>query len=275
MPISELKVFNGTVPYYRLFPETDHRLLNSEKAIAKIKRVFARVPYNFNLYLMLDNQESYKTYDSNESIIGSMNTDDHISMIYTHDYTGNYHPMTAWILAHRMIHAIHNTNIMEPVIFEEIHKIFNYIKNPSIPEVVLCNDYLRRTGYNPRSYDTDGDADRHITKFSNIILTMKSARDNNIKNSLDIGAEIFAQYVITGKVRLNRFVQWDTNIVKQYNEWDKSVYATPLTPIKNHQYIRSDFNQLEIDTIIGEAEEKMNLICEKQISLLIGKIIQF
>ncbi len=103
-------------------------------------------------------------------------------------------PITSpWILAHRIAHAIDNSQIS-----------------------VLVSEYIKTIAIKGYDVQWPGDDGSELDYYQNIefheayhktighaIGTMRSARQQKLVNPADLGCELFAQWLITGKVTLN------------------------------------------------------------------------
>jgi hypothetical protein len=118
-----------------------------------------------------------------------------ITAIYTNNVTSknNFVPLTAWILAHRLIHPIQSNSEVYlgfDKMERKLHKILSgigtqvYKSNIREVTVFLIDPPL-------------------FAPIAKAIFTMKSARTDKLYNSTDLTSELFAQYIITGKVKIN------------------------------------------------------------------------
>lgn len=103
-------------------------------------------------------------------------------------------PMTAWTLAHKIGHGfqdeMYRYGATGPIIdqtgkvINALNKIFSYYAGKRAP---------RTSGFTFKHFP-EGDPSS--------VLTMRSARENNLETPEEVFPEIIAQYIITGKVTL-------------------------------------------------------------------------
>lgn len=127
---------------------------------------------------------------------------DHITIIYTQNTGAEKIPATPWTLAHRFGHALARKNgrggrnDLYENIRNSVNRLFNDLAK-TVYGVQLKNDYLG----NPENYKID----RKIRKeLGHALGTFKSARDRNLREDFEFVNEIIAQYIITGKIKLNQ-----------------------------------------------------------------------
>lgn len=128
-----------------------------------------------------------------------------ITVIFTNNAGGESVPMTAWIMAHRIGHVL-KTNFYKlfDLFDREIDGILKTVYGEEPP-----NRYLYY------GYGSDQYRERELRKqySRNILLknrllsavgTMRSAREGRILNYFEFVYELFAQYVFSGNIKLNK-----------------------------------------------------------------------
>lgn len=177
----------------------DHRLLSSKKAISKVRRIFEKVPQvfdlcfldaNFDVSDIIDHVERYSgVYARGEAEqkldvkLPASSTPDATMVVFTNNEGGNRLPMTGWIIAHRIGHALTSYN-----------EYLNAFED-------TVEDVKDITG---NLYDNFG-----VPKIDTIyaIGKMASCRNRSLNSSVEFPIECFAQFLLTGKVSLKRFAQ--------------------------------------------------------------------
>jgi hypothetical protein len=130
------------------FSKQDRKLLSSPKAIEKIRSRWEKTPYVFDIFLLkvpqLNKPEfreigsvSEKFMRQFEEITGDNvpNDPSAITILFNGNYGAEKVPMTAWIMAHRVGHAIRNTSYWDEYISEiaELtNNIFEYVYNKTL-----------------------------------------------------------------------------------------------------------------------------------------------
>jgi hypothetical protein len=228
-PISDFQTF-GTVgpddnPLY--FRKEDEKLLNSSKAVNKIIDAFNKTPFNFNIYILLSNSfnkksisalrftDTKKLLDIIQNTIGhKMETKNNITMIYTNNIQSpNHMPMNAWTLAHRVGHALQITKGNDSFRAVEINVINEFLKacNSVYKEITYGNPInwtvdLNSTNNSPLGVDINEHGKTKTLKdIATNLLTTRAGRRNLLNNvHIELYCELIAQYLITGRVRMNK-----------------------------------------------------------------------
>ncbi|MCW2946998.1 MAG: hypothetical protein JWR24_3715, partial [Actinoallomurus sp.] len=187
------------------YHDSDFQLLSNAKALNSIRMAFAKSRFKFNLYVFTDDvaMESIDLDKAEELLGRTISTAGRITVIYTNNLTVDYIPMTPWIFAHRLAHGFQFfdefDNVAQKVLFESLSDIYNAVKPISAKKPQILTDYL----------EFDGATSDKMRRMSNILFTMKSARTARIHSNIESLPEIFAQFLLTGRVRFNRMKDWD------------------------------------------------------------------
>jgi hypothetical protein len=127
---------------------------------------------------------------------------DHITIIYTQNTGAEKIPATPWTLAHRFGHALARVNGMGrsndqyKSIEEAVNRLFQ-----TVADEVYGTDISERGYYKPEVSQINSKIRREL---GHALGTFKSARDRRLRADFEFVNEIIAQYIITGKVKLNR-----------------------------------------------------------------------
>ena len=255
--VNNEKPKRGNIKFY----DIDQKLLNNEKYKVKLFRAFEKTPFIFNFYVIyLDDNKLPGLKFTQEQLIKLIEsklsrkiiTDGRITCLYTNGVTANYIPMTPWIFAHRLMHAIqiapHGPQILEPSLYNFLIDIIKRLKPYSFDLVYMKTNDRSLAGSFNINYD--------VKYLSEILFTMKSAREKKVGIN-DITGEILAQYLITGKIKFNR-----------------------IENLNNLKYIKGLINleNLDLTSInqeIADGEIFIAKKCEEQLQSLVGKVISF
>jgi hypothetical protein len=112
-------------------------------------------------------------------------------------------PMTAWIIAHRIGHAVARVRGGRDMHGQYVQASNHLVSSFS----AIVNDY-----YVGRAIDSDSEykivrSRPHqlvMKKFFSHVATFKSARDGNIRDWFEVLNELIAQYLTTGKIKFNK-----------------------------------------------------------------------
>lgn len=132
---------------------------------------------------------------------------DNVNVVFTNNKGASRVNMTPWIIAHRMGHAFSRVKGggygrgMERQ-FRSYHEAVLAINQHF--EMVLQDVYGIKN-YNGKGFwGPEGRRDQLLMKhLSHALGTFKSARDRNLRDYFEIYNELFAQYLITGQIKLN------------------------------------------------------------------------
>jgi hypothetical protein len=263
MPVASFNAVGdlGTGPDGKQFTMADWKVSHSEKALAKIYRIFEKTPYWFNFVVVFSKNESLgrlmfdnKTgAEALSKVVGHpVKTEGAITVVYNNHVTAssNRMPLSAWTLAHRFGHAAHLNNSQSESDYP-VAKLWNKI---DYDLRVILEDAYRRIAIGPTEGKNTGR--RHETAMASIFCTFKSARDNNMNSNWEVVADLIAQYLISGRIRLYRLDQ----VVQKLN--------VDLTEL-------SDRNYDLINTRVAQAEEELNACMKTILDAMVGTIVGF
>jgi hypothetical protein len=200
------------------FKDQDRKLLNNPKAITKIQAMW-KYPEEVDYNVMLVNNKEANLHtevgdigDKNaatkwlqdnmpktaEELIANLRADQ-VNIIFTNNKGTERVPMTGWIMAHRFGHAVFRTAYgKQSYYYQESATILSRYLGE------LAQQYgipLNGIGYGSRTQNA-----LFSTTTRNLmsaICTFKSARDGNLRNTMEALHELFAQYIMLGEVRFN------------------------------------------------------------------------
>jgi len=199
----------------------DRKMLTNPKFRDIVAKKFSKTHYDINMYFVntpkgnkhtevgavdLDWVRQNLGDEVADKVEPNYQQDGEVSVIFTNNKGSARINMTPWIMAHRMGHAFARPNGgfgrgMQRQ-FHSYHEAVNAIN--STFQTIL------QDVYGVKSYDGKGfwgpkeRRDQLLMKhLSHALGTFKSARDKNLRDYFEIYNELFAQYLITGKVTLN------------------------------------------------------------------------
>lgn len=192
-----------------------------------------------------------------------------ITVCYSTNVAANQMPMNSWTLAHRIAHILQLGSAYsvgwarphaEEVFWEHMR---------ALTELTLFNDQQPTKAVNvitPNHFDS---------KFTGVVassaMTQKSARDNALRTDqlLDFFGEIIAQYLTTGKFKLQNSKDFITILRERLPETKWSSTKTMPSPVKSDidmNAVEQELRQTEIDV-----EESLDQMFES----MKGKIFVF
>jgi len=174
----------------------DIGILTNPKAIQKIHKSWSNSKNDFEFYFLRSFKASKHVevgQKSPEWVKENLEVDiqpnpEAITVIFTQNTGTEKIHMTAWAIAHRLGHAIRRVKEFEIYFAKELEKDFLQI---------LRNVYQRNNSHDYRTNEKD------LRALAYAVGTMKSARERKLVNFYEFIYELMAQYIITGKIKLN------------------------------------------------------------------------
>lgn len=230
-PIGDYQTF-GKFPKPSSFTgKTDPMLVSSEKAIKNVRKKFGNTPYTLNMYFVnrpkmgshtetgavtLDFVRKNIGDDVANAIEPHYQEEMNINIVYVGNQGAAKVPMTPWIMAHRMAHALATYGMRSDVkkvsgqrrqfySFEEVERSVYDAMDEIFTDVYgLQADYrapaVRGFGFGPDNSSKEG---KYMKFFFYEICKFKSARERNMRTPFEGFMELFAQWMITGKIEFN------------------------------------------------------------------------
>lgn len=282
MTLARLESIGAFEKQVAFFP-ADYALLQSPKGVAKIERVLGRCRHPFAFYVVFDYHENRRLRNTIGANFTKWMTDrgydpgDNINVVLTNNIASikNYRPLHGWTLIHRLVHCLQIDRSWEEA------WLWNHIAD--IVNATTDHEIDHRTSVRNSILDS---LDGIPKNFCHTLLTMKSARDRNLQTAGDVPAELLAQYVVTGQIKL-RSAKEVVELIPQifepsrpgkYFGNDRTVwrgYSTAEHPSKRYFYAdlapNIDLGRLQamIDAMKAEIEAKF----EELLTNLRGKVI--
>ena len=207
----------------------DRAIIRHPKAIEITKKKFNNNSHIFNFYFV--NTKEAKDHmelgrrniewvrqnlgdEVADAVKGNVGKEDHVNVIFTNNRGDQGKPMTAWIMAHRLAHALSRMNQngkgnQFPSYKEASNTIAWHLS--AIMEEYGVKDFPNSDGKIWNYSYTKSNHERNSTRRNQLIMknffskvcTFRSARENMIRDWFEVLNELFAQYITTGKVKFN------------------------------------------------------------------------
>lgn len=187
----------------RKYDKASIGILNSEVGVKKIHHAFRNTQFLFDLYFFRTSQSTKFTEVGKVNVEWVKNNlkydlktnDDAITVIFTNNTAAEKVPLTSWTIAHRIGHTSRRG---DKGVEYEWEYLIKELKS-------YCNNFMEHHyGIVPKVQYGLGDNKHPYGYIAHILGTMKSARDNNISRPNEFLYELFAQYIINGKITLNK-----------------------------------------------------------------------
>lgn len=255
MPIANYKTIGNFDKASSIKNPVDRRLLSNPRAIDKIKRQWEKTPYDFDIYVMNDkrvngpNREQF--YERGEVTIDFVRnkmkltpeefpdpTGNNITVIFTNNNGDERYMASGWILAHRVGHVFaRGMSTMNDWEFftKHVREVFRDLLS-GVYDIDLR--YMDRT-----------EADNILKNLAHQIGSMKSARDNNLRNWYEFAYELFAQYLLTGKIT---FRPLPNSVVTKVAAFGRETRTSVYSPEQHQMYNNHDLDYYatNMDTFI-------------------------
>jgi len=268
------------------YNDPDLEILHSQSGIAKIHDKFARSPFKFRLFTVV---QGGVLFSDGKDILTENNialtVPDAITCIYTNNVTTafNYIPLNAWIYGHRFGHMlqidggynIDKVQISESTVMQEVRNSMQTLARLPV--------------------NVDEKRSNNMAEYCLMLLlgTMRSVRRCDISSGLEIFPELIAQYLICGKISLLPYADWkerlayfDTYVPFNYPRASRhicdSIHPRIHRVHENYELIRKwvKFMQAEstpeaIAAEIVDLEARLNAAMHTVISNQVGRVLYF
>jgi len=243
--------------------DVDKKLVTNPVAIGKVYKFFSRTPYDIRIFpVQIKGGGRYLetgevNVDELVKIVGQGNAQrilgghspDTITIVFTNNTGAERIPLTAWMMAHRIGHAIRRGGASRAWdnavkhFWNGIDEIMRDVYRLPIERSSLY------TMSNPAWYKALIDA----------IGTMRSARQKTIARPSEFVYEMFAQYLNTGEVKFNPAPK---NLMSRQQAWGRN---QPISAI-------NDATQREATQMLETLSYDMELMFNDVMSAAMGKI---
>ncbi len=262
MPVANYKTIGDFSKKYSISHPVDRRLLSNPKAIEKITRQWEKTPFKFDLYVI--NDKRVMDLDFRET--GSVNVDKfirakmkltpdevpnptpgHITVLYISNSGDERYMATGWILAHRFGHAIARSQDESG---EEWRRFREHLRE--VVSGILETVY--GVSLENKNYEN---AEAVLLQAAQQLGSMKSARDNNLRNWAEFAYELLAQYMLTGSIKLNPLPEKLIVGLRPFGRKDTRVA---------HDVARNMYNNHDLDYYAGELESMLDTVLSKAVN---------
>lgn len=205
-PISDFSLMGDWDQRQSFHSAQDRKLLQNPKAVEKIKAMWNKTDYDFNLMFLnakeaKDHQEigfvDREWLEKNLSqYLEEIKVDPNaINVLHTNNATDARVPMTGWVIAHRLFHAASRDTVTgkkKDFHFNEVSTEFRR----TIARILHDGYGLPEVGVNTYTESV------RLSLFKSI-GTMRSSRDGTLLRSSEFLLEVMAQYILTGRIKFN------------------------------------------------------------------------
>jgi hypothetical protein len=245
------------------YSRQDHGILTSPRAVEKIHKRWSNTKQTFDFYF-LRSAQAYKHVEVGEVnetwIRENLGVDIHpeedaITVVFTNNRGAEAVPMTAWTIAHRLGHAIRQLDEYQEVLGRQLERdlsdLLQYTYN--------VNPKQNMGGY----YGYQRLNESALKALAHALGTMRSARQGNMRNFYEFAHEIFAQYLMTGRVTFNPLPR--TLILQMRYAWGRPAPKTAWTKLDEDA-----FNQVNEE--VAYLADKYTDQIEQLLESLVGRV---
>jgi hypothetical protein len=251
-PIADFEV-HGDTSQEGSFRMDDLKAMSNPKWLKKVEHYFSRVPQNINLYLVnvadfvgavgirfnryrnlgrLDEWSGIRSLAEVQKIIGKVppNAEQSITVVLVENEGDGRIPLTPWMVAHRMAHALltpdrGDIGIARGAFLDKANTFISGAAN-RLSKIPHIRDELEALGHNP-------DVLAPIQKIQLIgmeLAKFKSAQTGKIPEGREgeLIVELLAQYLVQGKITFKRMdgnVEMDDFLTKIEHDLDRNANA--------------------------------------------------
>lgn len=261
----------------------DYKFFKNPKSLEKASRVLNERGLDFDILIC---PEKIGQSGEADKIAEEIHQPGRTLFTYRTNVTNGYNwlPLTAWVLCHRMGHHF-QTN---PEAFAE-HWEHRHVELVMWQQIVgiwnaAFNEQQSTVSFSQWSPMMGSD---QLALFTNFLFTMKSARSLQILNGLDPIGELIAQYLICGKVRFNRFENWNIPTEQVMGGYEpKKPFNFYLGLNEEDSFrnlnVRASYPGLElvgkadqVNQLIANAESAINVSMAETFEIIKGKRLIF
>ena len=247
-----------------IYTETDAAYLRSAKSIDRIRNCSY---YHLTAPLNIHIKNRAVSYNNSKFQLEILK-DNEINVVFTNNVTGKTKIMlTPWIIAHRWFHILQFTTLDITHILKQFNAILLPVINAYGIEGVSDDIWGFDVADRSRSfkYRNGPNAVEQLIALYQHIGTMRSCRNDTLDTPTEFLPELFAQYLVTGKVTLNDLPE-QLNIIAERGE------LIGYPPYKKTEYVSGELNR-EYDVDMSQVAEQLELVFGQLINFSIGKVL--
>lgn len=267
-PIEDYTKIGDFSKRHSFHSSVDRKLIDSPGGEIKIRRIWQNTPITFNLVFINDprvkNIQEIGAVDESYVRNTMKITEDELkidqsacTIIFTNNSGDERAMSSGFILAHRFGHALAATdrggfNSRDPAVakaWDEYRKRLTTIFK-EILEYVYDVD---TSSFNNKDFMQALPNQTILKLAAQQIGTMKSARDSNLRNWYEFAYELFAQYLLYGKIKLNPL---PNNLIVKLKPFGRKQYSTA------NKHSQEMYNRHDLEYYSTELETMLDYVIE-------------
>lgn len=224
-PIQDYKTIGDFDKNSSFRKSRDRHLITNPSTIKRVKDKFNNTDTNFNLFFVNSSKANKHTEVGKVSIewveenLGkevadqvrnATDFDDSVNVIFTNNKGSEGVPMTGWIMAHRIAHALARYSGPRNRQFhsygstaDQLHNTVSSIMDMYGKTVPDSWDKMVGRDFSEYGRASTRRSQLSYSHFMSKLCTFRSARENNVRDWFEFLHELFAQYITTGSVKFN------------------------------------------------------------------------
>jgi hypothetical protein len=209
MPITNFQLIGKWNKPGQGYSPQDVGILTNPAAVEKIHKKWSNTKENFDFYFVkqpgasqyVEIGEVTPEWVKDKLKLDIQPNPSNITVIFTNNRGDEKVPMTAWIMAHRMGHALRRGNHWENFA-SHLQRDFAHILRGA-----YNYDYKGNIGWGEDAYKKYRMDNNALLDLATAVGTMRSARMGNLRNWFEMAYELLAQRLLTGKIKFNSLPQ--------------------------------------------------------------------
>lgn len=195
----------------------DRAIIQHPKAIERTRKKFGNTEYDFDFYFVNSAKANKHTEvgivpidwvkdnlgDEVYNAVAKNHGQDHIQVIFTNNKGSERVPLTAWMMAHRLGHALARKGGSRDSRSQYQQASSHLVSQLS--NIMQCYGKQGFPDNDTRMTMAQGGRPNQLAMiyFFQKVCTFKSARENNLRDWFEVLNELIAQYLTTGKIKFN------------------------------------------------------------------------
>jgi hypothetical protein len=274
------------------FEDSDLKLLNNPKAIEKVKSIWLKSDVNLNLifvnreHLVQNPTQNRRPYSgertrmssADQTAVGdftphSLLKQDAINFIILGNWGGGKVPLTGWIIAHKLGHAILDDYSGVGAVGSKYPGWSNGPRRIKKEITSGLNYYQSKFEEDSPQWMLIADIKSSFEDETQLFGTYKSARDSKVADASEAILEMFAQFILTGKVTFSQKEIQDKNTFSRSRReyLDLAAHDVRSKFRKSPESAGSEFDQILSNCLILLKEHTESLF-EEILKDAVGKI---
>lgn len=214
-PIGDYETFGNWDKNSSFRDPRDRTLVRNPTTIERVRKKFENTPYTFNFYFVNSPQANRVTEvgevdmsfirqrlgDEVHDAVQKNMDNDGINIVFTNNKGAERKNMTAWIIAHRIGHALARSN------YSRSNQYYLQVSDFLISSTSTLLGFYGVQGFPESEKELNRETSRAqqltMLHLFHELATFRSAREKKIRDWFEVLNELIAQYLTTGRIKFN------------------------------------------------------------------------